>query len=176
MVDQSPTDSLPPVEPLPDVPVVPLLPDPSPAAFDSTPPGVAPYVVAAAPYAPPPGYLPPPPPPPGAPAGYYPSANPYGYAYATPIPPRGLSIASMVTGIVGVVFGVSYGLGLFPAIAAIITGHLAQKRQPSAKGFWLTGLICGYVGLALSLLGIAFLIFVIAIVANSAGDLSNYPD
>lgn len=77
----------------------------------------------------------------------------------------------MVLGIVGVVFGLFYGLGLFPAIAAIITGHIAQKRQPAGRGFWIAGLICGYVGLLGSLIGVALLVVVIVVVANQAGTI-----
>lgn len=68
-----------------------------------------------------------------------------------PIPPMGLAIASMVTGITGVLLSIA-GFGLLPAIAAVVTGHLAQKRQPHARPFWLTGIITGYVGLGLSVI------------------------
>jgi hypothetical protein len=96
-------------------------------------------------------------------AGYYAS----GY-YAPQ--PRGLAIASMLTGIAGVFFSFAYGFGLLPSIAAIITGHLAQKRQPHARGMWLAGLICGYVGLAISVLWIIAIVVVVAFaVANPAG-------
>lgn len=79
-----------------------------------------------------------------------PAAPPAAPVAIEPVPPMGLSIASMVTGIAGALFSLG-GLGLLPAIAAVITGHMAQKRQPHAKPFWLTGIISGYVGLALSL-------------------------
>ena len=54
----------------------------------------------------------------------------------------------MVLGIAGIVLG----LGLILGIAAVITGHMASKREPHAKGFWTTGLITGYVGIALGIL------------------------
>ena len=63
--------------------------------------------------------------------------------------PSGLSIASMVCGIAGVLFSLG-GLGFLPALAAVITGHLARSRDPQARAFWLTGLISGYVGIGLS--------------------------
>lgn len=65
--------------------------------------------------------------------------------------PSGLSIASMVTGIAGVLLSLG-GLGFLPALAAVITGHMARSRDPQAKPFWLTGLITGYVGIGLSVL------------------------
>jgi hypothetical protein len=50
-------------------------------------------------------------------------------------------------------------LGFLPALGAVITGHLAQKRQPHARPFWLTGLITGYIGLVIALLtGFLFVI------------------
>jgi hypothetical protein len=74
-----------------------------------------------------------------------------------------------VTGIVGVFFSFGYGFGLLPSIAAVITGHLARKRQPYARGMWLTGLICGYVGIGISLLWIIGLIIFFVFLASNPG-------
>jgi hypothetical protein len=74
-----------------------------------------------------------------------------------------------VTGIVGAFFSLFYGLGLFPSIAAVITGHLARKRQPYARGFWIAGLITGYVGLGISLLWIIGIIVFFVFVATNPG-------
>jgi hypothetical protein len=63
----------------------------------------------------------------------------------------------MVTGIGGLVLWL-FGLGFLPSLAAVITGHLAVKRQPYAKAFWLTGLITGYIGAAISLISLLFFI------------------
>jgi hypothetical protein len=56
----------------------------------------------------------------------------------------------MVCGIVGLVLSF-FLFGFLPALAAVILGHIGMKREPTAKGFSLTGLITGYAGLALSL-------------------------
>jgi hypothetical protein len=89
------------------------------------------------------------------------------YQYGAPAgQPKGLAITSMVLGIVSIV---CCWIGLV-AIAAIITGHLAQRSQPHARGFWLTGLITGYVGLGISLLYGVF--FVISILADSSYNYS----
>ncbi|MCO4252536.1 DUF4190 domain-containing protein [Pseudarthrobacter raffinosi] len=89
-------------------------------------------------------------------------ASPYGQpAYGQPAyygmpaqQPKGLSIASMVLGISSVILG----WFMIPQIAAIITGHLALRREPSGKGMSITGLVLGY----LCLLGYgAFWLFVI---------------
>lgn len=90
--------------------------------------------------------------------GQQPSPGQPPYGGARPAAVQTLSITSMVTGIAGIVFCWVPVLGLLAAIAAIVTGHMAQRREPAAKPFWLTGIITGYVGLALNLiLGALFL-------------------
>jgi hypothetical protein len=157
MPTEPPAGSVPPIEP---VPVVPPAPPAVPISPPSVPPTVDPY---AASTPPPPAY--------GAPS--YAPAYQAGY-YGAPQPPKGLAIASMVLGIAGVFFSLWYGLGLFPSIAAIITGHMAQKRQPHAKGFWIAGLVTGYVGLLLSLIGVGLLILVIVLATNAANNPVTY--
>jgi hypothetical protein len=145
MTAQPPASSVPPIEPVPVV---------APTAVTPPPPPVDPYAQPASP-----------PPPPYAPAAYPPTSQ-AGY-YGAPQPPKGLAIASLVTGIAGAFFSLFYGLGLFPSIAAVITGHLARKRQPYARGFWLAGLITGYVGLGISVLWIVgIIIFAVFVAAN----------
>jgi hypothetical protein len=149
MTAQPPASSVPPIEPTPVV-----------ASTAVPPPTVDPYAQPA----------PPPPPPPYAPAAYAPTAYSPAYSggyYGAPQPPKGLAIASLVTGIAGAFFSLFYGLGLFPSIAAVITGHLARKRQPYARGFWIAGLITGYVGLGISVLWIVgIIIFFVFVAAN----------
>ena len=87
------------------------------------------------------------------PSPYGQGASPYGQpaygqpAYGQPAyygmpaqQPKGLSIASMVLGISSVLLG----WFMIPQIAAIITGHLALRREPSGKGMSITGLVLGY--------------------------------
>ena len=160
-----PADSVPPVEPTPVV-AAPAVPEP---------PRVDPYAASTPP--PPPGYpaYPAQPGQPGQPgyAAYpgqpgQPYAGYYAPGYYTPQPPRGLAIASMVCGIVGVFFALIEGFGILPSIAAVITGHIAQKRQPQARSMWMTGLICGYIGIGVSLIWIVVFVFII-VAAISAG-------
>jgi hypothetical protein len=132
--------STPAVPPVPPAPVTP--PEPAPVAPPVGEVRPDPYAAPAYPTAPP-AY---------APAG---NANPY--APTGPVEPKGLSITSMILGIVGLL---SVGFGLLISIAAVVTGHLGQRRQPTAKPFWLTGLITGYIGIAVGLaVTIGFIIF-----------------
>ena len=79
----------------------------------------------------------------------YPAAA---YSPAPVGPPQGLAITSMVLGIVGLF------LGILLSIAAVITGHMAQKQQPHARPFWLTGLITGYIGILLGLIAVVLVV------------------
>lgn len=76
----------------------------------------------------------------GGPYGQPPS--PYGQQgyYGMPAEPKTLSIASMVCGIASVIMGWI----LLPQVAAIITGHMALKREPAGRGLSITGLVLGY--------------------------------
>ena len=139
----------PPVEPAPAVPTpeVPAVPAASDAPSSDIPS--------------------PPPPPPSYSAPAY--AVPGAYA---PARPQGLSLASIVCGIAGVLLSFG-GIGLLPSIAAVVTGHLARKRQPWARGLWLTGMITGYVGLGISIIAGILLIIVIAIGIAHSGNYGN---
>jgi hypothetical protein len=109
---------------------------------------------------------------PGAPYGQPPSPyaqpNPYGQSayYGAPAEPKNLSIASMICGIASVILG----WFLVPQVAAIITGHLALKREPAGRGMSITGLVLGY----LCLLGYgAFWLFLI--IGMTMYTASGYP-
>ena len=101
--------------------------------------------------------------------------QPYNYGPYVPQPPQALSIVSMVLGIVGLLLSF-FGSGFLLNVAAVITGHMATKRQPYAKGFWLTGIITGYVGLGFDLLWGAFwlIILVLSLTAGSSSGLYGY--
>ena len=72
----------------------------------------------------------------------------------------------MALGIAGLVIGVFF-IGLL-SVAAVITGHIAQRRERSAKPFWLTGLITGYVGIGLGVITIGFYILFIAFAMSAS--------
>lgn len=96
-------------------------------------------------------------------------ASPYGQPayYGVPAEPKGLSIAAMVCGIVGVISG---GMFVLPQIAAVILGHMGMKKEPAGRGFALTGLITGYLGVLFGVLWLVFLLIGLAVL----GDAANY--
>ncbi|MCU1414554.1 MAG: hypothetical protein JWN80_1894 [Microbacteriaceae bacterium] len=149
-----------------DIPPIPI-PTPEQSAPVVPPVEAAPVVPPAAPAPPAQGYAPATPSYPPAPPAYSPppayAAQPY-----APQPPRGLSLASLICGIGGVVFSL-FSFGFLPAIAAVITGHIAQRRQKYARSLWLPGLITGYVGVGISLLwGIFWVVVIILAIVDGA--------
>lgn len=100
----------------------------------------------------------------------YNQGSPYGPPgyYGVPVEPKTLSIASMVCGIASVIMGFL----LLPQIAAIVTGHMALKREPSGKGMSITGLVLGY--LCLLGYGAFWLLAIIALAVASSTTSSSY--
>jgi hypothetical protein len=98
--------------------------------------------------------------------------QPYGAQYGQQPARRSsvLSIISLIAGIVGVVGAFVFDwipfvgaiIGLIISAAAIVLGFLGKSREPHAKGMWLTGIILGFVGVAIDLV---FLFIWIAVVA-----------
>lgn len=94
----------------------------------------------------------------------YSQPSPYGQQayYGMPVEPKTLSIASMVCGIASVIMGWL----MLPQIAAIITGHMALRREPAGRGMSITGLVLGY----LCLLGYGgfWLLLIIGVAMSSS--------
>jgi len=163
------TEDVPPIPPAPAGP-----PPVEPAPVVAPPAGPPAAQIPAA--SPPPAPLPPLAPPPAADARPNPYAPPHAappvqgapaYAPVPAGPPQGLALASLITGI-GSVLLAFIGIGFLPAVAAVVLGHLAQRRQPYARALWITGLVTGYVGLGISLItGLVLLIAIIAGIASS---------
>lgn len=112
----------------------------------------------------------------GTPYGQQPSpyaqpASPYGQQvsyYGMQAEPKTLSIASMVCGIASVIMGWI----LIPQVAAIITGHLALKREPAGRGMSIAGLVLGY--LCLLGYGAFWLLVIIGLTVASTTGGSTY--
>ncbi|MCU1425960.1 MAG: hypothetical protein JWM51_2251 [Microbacteriaceae bacterium] len=103
------------------------------------------------------------------------AAQPYPYTPAVAGPPRGISVASMICGIAGVVIAV-FWMGLLPAVAAVVLGHMGQRKQPYARPFWLTGIITGYVGVAIGLIQAVILVALIVSGFSQMGDTGTFGD
>ena len=162
----------------------------SDATNDKNVPPIPPAPGDATPITPPPAYTPPPAAPEtppaayGAPAGYeQPTASESGYpqpgyqqaGYAPtysavqPATPKTLSLIGMIAGIVG---ALAIGWFVPASIAALVLGYMGKKREGlPARGFWLTAIITGWVGVAITVLGtIGFIaIFVIAGTSGTSG-------
>jgi hypothetical protein len=95
-----------------------------------------------------------------------PEPTPYAPTPSAANPTPVLSIISMIVGILGFLIGF-FGLGLLFAIGAVVLGHLGKRKEPGAKGFWLTGLITGYVGILINVIVIAFWIIATIALVNS---------
>jgi hypothetical protein len=98
--------------------------------------------------------------------------------YSQPIPPSGgqqaptptLSIISMIVGILGLLIGLVGG-GLLFSVGGVVLGHLGQRKEPEARGFWLTGLITGYVGILINVVVIIIWIIFFVVVASNPTDI-----
>lgn len=85
-------------------------------------------------------------------------------------PTSGLSIASMVLGIVSLVSCMLYGIpSLVLGPLAIIFGEIAVRQQRkgmrggNTRGFALTGRICGWIGFAAGLIFAAIIVWVVIV-------------
>lgn len=171
------------VPPAPDVPASDV-PGPDATGPDATGPTgapVPPEAPSGAPVPPPaPAYgAPQQPPAPAAPQygapqyGAQQQGSPCGQPYAAAPAQKSpvLSIISLITGILGVLISIFGGWGFIFSVAAVVLGFLGRSKEPAAKGMWLTGLILGFVGIALSII---WLIIFIVIFASAASLNYNY--
>ena len=166
-----------PISPdLPPAPQPPAAPEPPAApSYGTTPPPPPPAYGAAqtpSPSGSEPSYGAGATPPPAYGAGY--GAQAYASAPAKPTPVY--SLISLIAGIVGLLGGfaviwipiVGGILQLFIPAGAVVLGFIGRKREPQAKAMWLTGLILGFIGLALGLLSIVFWAVLFASVGNTS--------
>lgn len=83
---------------------------------------------------------------------------------------KGLSIAAMACGIASIVFACCYGMGLIPAIVALVLqGNFVKANNGNTNSMARAGKICGIIGLIFSILMILF--FVIAITAGVLSEM-----
>ena len=73
---------------------------------------------------------------------------------------NGMAIASMVLGIVSIPLLCCYGVGIIPAILAVVLGFVSKKKIEESngleigRGMSLAGIIIGFASFALGLIGI----------------------
>jgi hypothetical protein len=95
-----------------------------------------------------------------APTSY---AAPSSYSPGQLPPPAGLAIASMCCGIASIVICCMPYFSIFAAIAAVVMGHITQKKIKAnlagGSGMKTAGLITGYIGLVIAvfMLGVMIL-------------------
>jgi hypothetical protein len=90
-----------------------------------------------------------------------PAANPYAAPAGSEKRPT-LSLLSLALAFLSLIIGIT-GVGIIPAIAAVVLGHMGKAREPHARGIWLSGLILGYI----AILANVVLVIVVLIVAGS---------
>ncbi|KZE95623.1 hypothetical protein AVP42_00063 [Agromyces sp. NDB4Y10] len=71
------------------------------------------------------------------------------------------SIISLIAGIIGII---GSGIVIIPFVggilqlivpaAAVVLGFIGRRKEPWAKGMWLTGIVLGFVGIAIALISI----------------------
>ncbi|MFW0112148.1 DUF4190 domain-containing protein [Rothia sp. CCM 9416] len=107
------------------------------------------------------------------PAGGYPT-----YAAAETNKPKGLAIASMVLGIIGFISGWAVIGGIF-ALVAIVLGIVAlvkTKTGGGGKGFAITGIVTGALGLLISILMLILFGWMFAAIGPAMENCSQYID
>lgn len=68
-------------------------------------------------------------------------------------PSNGLAIASMVLGIISIVLGLCYGVGIIFGIVSIILGIMSKKASDGKlSGMALAGIICSVIGIIISII------------------------
>lgn len=180
-VEGEPTTTPPPAPTYDDAPYVapaaPAAPYAETAPYPPSAPAAYPLSPEPAAYAPPP-YAPPAYGAPGYGAGYpvqttpgAPPVMPYGYGGYPARRTNGLAVASMILSIVGFL----WILPFVGSLAGAIMGHVSlgqiKRTGEAGRGMALAGVIIGWAGVAITVLGVLFFVFVFAV---SAGSSSSY--
>ena len=92
---------------------------------------------------------------------------------------NGLALTSMILAILSVVLTLGCGIGAILAIPAVILGHIGRKQiregdnMQTGEGMALSGLIIGYIVIALAVVMVGFV--AIAIISESSSKGSPFP-
>ena len=88
-------------------------------------------------------------------------AQPQQYGYQ-PAPPRGMSIASMVLGLVSIVLGFTF---LVPLVGFVL-GIIGVRKEPAGRGMAITGLVLN------GLFVVGWALFVILVIGVGAAGIA----
>lgn len=83
-----------------------------------------------------------------------------------------LAIVSLVMGILSIVLGCCYGIGIIFAIAGIIMAVIANKQTKTGVG--IAGLVCSIIGAVFSVIMLIYYVVVIAAVINDPSIMDMY--
>lgn len=87
--------------------------------------------------------------------------TPYDYYNKQTQDKKGMSIASMVLGIIGLVMSCVPVLGFFLSVLAIVFGAIGMNK--GNKGMAIAGIVCGTINIVLHVIFIIFLVLLAAI-------------
>ncbi len=71
--------------------------------------------------------------------------------YETNTGSKNFAIISLVAGILSIPCSVGICVGMIPSVAAIVLGLISFKKQENATGMAMAGIICGGVGIMISM-------------------------
>ena len=100
--------------------------------------------------------------------------QPYGYGYAGPAPTPGSATAALVVGIISLVLGCAWGIGLLGSPVAWYLGAKAKREidasngQLGGRGLAVAGFVLGIVGTVLLLIAIVGLVLVLGLAGTSS--------
>lgn len=89
---------------------------------------------------------------------------------------KGMAIAALVCGILGIIGGFIPGVSYFTlvlAIVGIVLGVIARKKGGEGKGMATAGMVCGIVGVSLTVLAIICVACTAAAIGGAANDIMN---
>jgi hypothetical protein len=102
----------------------------------------------------------------------------YTQAVPPPAPTRNVprkapvfSIIALVSGIIGIPLSFVW-IGFVFGFGGLLFGLIGMRKEPLAKGFWLTGIITGIVSMVIA--AIVVIVFVIVLIVGAAS--ATYPN
>lgn len=84
-----------------------------------------------------------------------------------------LSILSLIGGIVGVVLSFLAGAGFLFAVAGVVLGFIARKKEPHGATMALWGIITGFAGIVISIIVIIVVVIVPLMFIGSLGTIGS---